>query len=171
MYTHWKTVLAFTAMTAALILTATPASAVIQPGTPADGVVDLVLDVTSGALAISTDGITINGYVIDSDNLVFTGGSANNLGWFVEDEDWRISGNMGFTLTGQHDLGDVVGPEWLSEPDYWFWHEDLAMIHTIAGSPGAHVGTLIIIPEPATVSLLVLGCIAIVRRKRSWVLF
>ncbi|MCP3911631.1 MAG: hypothetical protein GY713_11820, partial [Actinomycetia bacterium] len=87
--------------------------AAVEPGERGDDIVDIVLDPSDGSLTIDTGQMTINGYVIRSAAGIFTGGPAENLGWFVEDTDSSISGNMGFTLTGEHPLGTVVGSEWI----------------------------------------------------------
>lgn len=126
--------------------------AAIEPGTEADGGVDLVLSPQTGNLKIDTDFAVINGYVITSAAGVFSGGSADNLGWFVEDTDRRLSGNMGFALDGRHELGEVIGSQWLSAGVDWL--EDLTFTYTIEGTPGTFVGALIV-PEPATVAMLI----------------
>lgn len=143
-----------------------PAMAAMEPGVVGDSVMDLVLDVTTGNLSIYPDGVTINGYVFRSAGGIFTGAPANNLGWFTEDTANSISGNMGFTLDIVHNLGNVIGPEWVIIDPYDFYYDDLTGTYNIVGAPGTHVANLIIIPEPTTVALLALGSLVALRRKR-----
>ena len=161
---------------ASIVLAAGPARAAVDPGDPGDGVADLLLDPAFGSLAIDPDGLTINGYVIRSDAGIFTGAPANNLGWFTEDTDTSISGNMGFELTGMHDLGDVIGPEWeIIDPVAAAGrssggipvnpYDDLTFTCTYAGQPGTYYGNLIVVPEPVTLGLLGLGGLALLRRR------
>jgi hypothetical protein len=137
------------------------AGASIDPGEPGDNVVDLILDWNTHALTLSTDAATINGYVIRSTAGIFTGALANNLGFFTEDTDTRISGNMGFTLTGEHLLGPVIGLEWHNpavDP-----YEDLTLTYTSPGMPGTFLGNLIVvpIPEPSTAVMLLGGLVGL----------
>ena len=123
---------------------------------PPEGSVDLIVDPATGMVQISADELTLSGYVIESAAGVFTGQPAENLGLFVEDTDTRISGNLDLALSGMHDLGAVIGSQWnvLIE-------EDLTFTYTIAGSPGIHAGTLVVIPEPGTLVLLALGALCV----------
>ncbi len=146
--------------------------AAVDPGDPNDDVVDLILDVGDNSLTLATGDVTINGYVIRSAEGIFTGGPAENLGWFVEDTDRSISGNMGFELTGQHRLGEVIGPEWeiVGKPPV-DPYQDLTFTYTIAGTPGTYYGNLIIVPEPSTLLMLLGGLSGMAvfarRRRRS----
>lgn len=109
----------------------------------------------AGTLMIDPDGLTINGYVIRSESGIFTGQPANNLGWFQEDADGQISGNMGFELIGEHSLGAVVGRLSLNPV------EDLTFTYTIQGVPGTFVGNLAMVPEPSTLILLAMGAVGL----------
>ena len=150
-----------------IVLMATPARAAIEPGESGDGVADLLLDEVFGSLTLDTDGNTMNGYVIRSEAGVFTGAPANNLGWFVDDTDTQISGNMGFELTGIHPLGNVIGPEWEVIAEPFDPYQDMTFTCTFAGTPGTFLGNLIIVPEPATLGLLLLGGLALLRRRKG----
>ena len=147
--------------------------AAVPPGEPLDGVVDLVVDPADGMVLIDTDGMVISGYVIKSTAGVFTGEPANNLGWFVEDTDWRISGNMGIELEGVHPLGAVIGSEWeiLTKDGPVDLYDDLTFTYTVFGSPGTLRGSLIVIPEPGTLVLLLTGLLGLLllatRRRRT----
>ena len=59
---------------------------------PGGGEGALELLITGGGLLIDTHGETINGYVLTSAAGVFTGEPTDNLGFFQEDQDGRISG-------------------------------------------------------------------------------
>jgi len=125
-------------------------------GPPVVDFAEVILDPATGELKVDTHGHTINGYVIQSAAGIFTGGPADNLGWFHEDTDQSISGNMGFTLNGEHSLGNVVGPGSSG---------DITFTYTLQDQPGTFTGD--VTPEPATLSLLALGGMAVLRRRRS----
>ncbi len=162
-------------------LLGTPAAAssvAVDPGVPGDGVVDLYLDASVGTLLIDTDATILSGFVIRSEAGIFTGGPANLQGWFQEDTNNSISDNMGFVITDQHLLGAVIGPEWniiglsargsglrSSRPPVDPYH-DLTFTYTLAGTPGAYYGNLIVVPEPATVILFTVGGLLVARRRR-----
>jgi hypothetical protein len=98
------------------------------------------LIVTPEGVTIDTNGATINGYVIVSALGIFTGDDADNLGYFMEDTDSLITGNMGFTLNGTYGLGDVIGSEHSGvDPT-----EDLVFTYTINGQAGLYTGTITI---------------------------
>jgi hypothetical protein len=145
-----------------IALLTTPAFAVIDPGTPGDGVTDLLLDQAIGNLTIDTDSLTLSGFVLRSAAAVFTGDPANIAGWwFTEDTDTSISGNMGLTKTGLYDLGNVIG---------------LTFTYTISGTPGSFYGNLIdvtasnpTIPAPGAILLgsIGIGGVSWLRRRRT----
>ena len=95
---------------------------------------------------------------------------SENLGWFVADTDHSISGNMGYTLTGEHRFGAVVGPEWeILAKQAVDAHQDLTFTYTLHGQAGTFEGNLIVVPEPSgSVMLLgaVLGLLIGVWRRR-----
>jgi hypothetical protein len=100
-------------------------------------------------------------YFITSAAGIFTGAPANNLGIFTEDTDTQISGNMGFTLTGEHLLGPVIGLEWHNpaiDP-----YEDLTFTYTSPDTAGTFLGNLIVvpIPEPSTAAMLLGGLVGL----------
>ena len=147
-------------------LSSAVANASIIPGFPGDGIVDLYVsfDGPLGDVVINTDGVTINSYILTSYVGIFTGEPANNLGLIVEDTDRQIGGTMGFTLNGEHDLGSVIGERPCGEPVDLY--DDLTFSYTIYGVPGTYAGNLITVPEPATLSMLALGGLALLRRRR-----
>jgi hypothetical protein len=101
-------------------------------------VADLI--VTPDGVTLDTNGLTINGYVIQSALGIFTGDTASNLGYFREDTDALLTGNMGYTLNGTHGLGDVIGSEYSAvDPQ-----EDLTFTYTINGQAGLYTGTITI---------------------------
>jgi hypothetical protein len=109
-------------------------AAPLAPPPPAE------LIVTPDGVTIDTNGVTINGYVLASALGVFTGDSASNLGYFREDTDTLVTGNMGFTLNGTHGLGDVIGSEYSAvDPT-----EDLTFTYTINGQAGVYTGVITI---------------------------
>ncbi|MBN2473991.1 MAG: hypothetical protein JXB62_05255 [Pirellulales bacterium] len=114
------------------------------------GTVRLV--VRPGGLTIETRDVLINGYVLESRDGVFTGEAAENLGLFQEDQDDRISGNLLFTLVGNHWLGDVIG-DGLVGTDLL---EDLRFAYTVDNKSGVYHGCLVL-PEPTTMSMLSLA--------------
>ena len=134
-------------------------------GPAADGpAVDVVVD--ADGVLIDTGGTTINSYVIESAAGVFTGAAADNLGLFQEDTDTRISGGLGFTLNGQHSLGDVIGIAGID------LSADLVATYTVDGASGIYTANLIVVPEPGTLVLLAMGALgllllAIRRRRRT----
>ncbi|MBN2474882.1 MAG: lamin tail domain-containing protein [Pirellulales bacterium] len=109
----------------------------ILPGQPGDGIVDLVVE--PGGLVVDTDGVTINGYILYSEQGIFTGDPAQNLGVFQEDTDLRVAGQFGYQLNGTHSLGDVIGDEHAGVDLFG----DLTLSYTIQGEAGTHLGTLI----------------------------
>lgn len=131
---------------------------VVKSGDSAGGEVDLILDPSTGNLTLRTGDVRINGYVIASQAGVLSGEPTENLGWFVEDRQHRISGNMGFSLVGEHDLGHVIGPEWLAAGTDFF--DDLTFSYTVEGTPGVFVGSLVV-PEPGTLAMLIAGVLSL----------
>ncbi|MHC4586556.1 MAG: hypothetical protein ACYS3N_18655 [Planctomycetota bacterium] len=158
-----------------IALLTTPAFAVIDPGTPGDGVTDLLLDQAIGNLTIDTDSLTLSGFVLRSAAAVFTGDPANIAGWwFTEDTDTSISGNMGLTKTGLYDLGNVIGPEFSAGSYNPF--VDFTFTYTISGTPGSFYGNLIdvtasnpTIPAPGAILLgsIGIGGVSWLRRRRT----
>lgn len=128
---------------------------------PGGGEGALELLITAGGLLIDTHGETINGYVLTSAADVLTGEAADNLGLFQEDEDGRISGNLFFTLSGTHLLGDVVGEKLGADK----LPEDLTFTYTIEGESGIYRGN-VVIPEPSTAVLLAAAGFVLLLRKR-----
>jgi hypothetical protein len=101
-------------------------------------VVELI--VTPDGVLIDTNGITINGYVVQSAGGIFTGDTPSNLGYFKDDTDDLIGGNMGYTLNGTYGLGDVIGSEYSGvDPT-----EDLTFTYTIHDQAGLYTGTITI---------------------------
>jgi hypothetical protein len=98
------------------------------------------LIVTPDGVTLDTNGLTINGYVIQSVQGIFTGDTASNLGYFREDTDSLLTGNMGYTLNGTHGLGDVIGSEYSAVNP----QTDLTFTYTINGQAGLHTGTITI---------------------------
>ncbi|MBN2474564.1 MAG: hypothetical protein JXB62_08140 [Pirellulales bacterium] len=135
--------------------------AAMLPNASLEPRVDLLL--TSDGLLIAPGQVAVNGYVITSDLGVFTGGPADNLGFFQEDTDEQISGNFAFALFENHLLGDVIGDEFA-------WAnlvEDLTFTYTVEGAAGKFVGT-IVVAEPATCLLLAtaLPIVLLLRKRR-----
>jgi hypothetical protein len=98
------------------------------------------LIVTPDGVTLDTNGITINGYVIQSSLGIFTGDAAGNLGYFREDIDALVAGNMGYTLNGTYGLGDVIGGEYSGvDPT-----GDLTFTYTIHDQAGLYTGTITI---------------------------
>jgi hypothetical protein len=98
------------------------------------------LIVTPDGVTLDTNGITINGYVIQSSLGIFTGDAAGNLGYFREDIDALVAGNMGYTLNGAYSLGDVIGSEYSGvDPT-----EDLTFTYTIHNQAGTYTGVITI---------------------------
>ena len=134
--------------------------AAAEPGTAGGEAVELMLyvkdvdGIAAGTLVIDAGDATLNGYVIDAASGLFTGDAASNLGWFQEDSDSRLSGNMGFTLTGQHSLGQVIGAGSLGAS------MALSFTYTVAGAAGVRTGALVLVPEPCTVLMLLAGAVA-----------
>ena len=68
-------------------------------------------------------------------------------------------------------LGNVIGTEWQIGKPMYNPYEDLSFEYTISGVPGAHIGTLIVIPEPGTLVMLfstaAIGLLLVIRRRRS----
>jgi hypothetical protein len=115
-------------------------SAVTPSGTPLVLLTVAELIVTAEGVTLDTNGLTINGYVIQSSLGIFTGSTASNLGYFREDTDELLTGNMGYTLNGTHGLGDVIGSEYSAvDPT-----EDLTFTYTINGQTGIYTGTITI---------------------------
>jgi len=117
------------------------------------GAVELIVDSATGGLTIVAGNTPINGYLIESATGSLTGGPAKNLGWFAEDTDSRISGAMGYSLTGRHDLGLVIG---LDATGYG----DLTFTYTVQGSAGVFLGR-VVVPEPGTLTMLAVGLIGL----------
>jgi hypothetical protein len=110
------------------------------PGAPLAPPPVAELIVTPDGVTLDTNGLTINGYVIVSALGVFTGDDADNLGYFMEDTDALVTGNMGFTLNGTYALGDVIGSEHSGvDPT-----EDLTFTYTINGQAGVYTGVITI---------------------------
>jgi hypothetical protein len=96
--------------------------------------------VTPDGVTLDTNGITINGYVIQSALGILTGDTASNLGYFREDTDALVAGNMGYTLNGTYPLGDVIGSEYSGvDPQ-----ADLTFTYTINGQAGLYTGIITI---------------------------
>lgn len=120
--------------------------ATMVPEAPVDANVELL--VTPDGLLIEPNGTPINGYVITSEDGLFTGQPAANLGLFREDTDWRISGNFAYTRFQTHRLGKVLGEglPWAALTN------DLCFTYTVAGAAGTFSGT-IVVPEPTALTL------------------
>lgn len=134
--------------------------AAADPDLPQTGPVNLVL--TDQGLLIDTLGTTVNGYLLTSKSRIFNGDAAENLGLFREDGDGRVSGNLFFTLSGRHLLGDLIGTGHAGVD----LREDLTFTYTVQGSPGVYSGNLVV-PEPGTAVMLLAACMAllVVRRR------
>ena len=106
--------------------------------------------------------------IILSEAGIFTGDPADNLGWFVSDLDHQITGQMGIDEPIYHNLGRVVGDEWVilgkREVDPY---ADLTFKYFIPGTPGDNFGHLIVIPEPSTV-VMVLGAGVLALLAWAW---
>jgi hypothetical protein len=135
----------------------------MAPGSDGDGTVDLLFDGAQG-LSIDTDGATINGFILSSSTGVLAGSAADLSdvpGFFVTDTDEEISSQFGYAFNGVTDLGEVLAPG-LSLDDL---AADLTMTYTVEGQSGVFDAT--IVPEPMTMSLLAVGGLGVlIRRKR-----
>jgi hypothetical protein len=140
-----------------------PNDYVMAPGSDGDGTVDLLFDGAQG-LSIDTDGATINGFILSSSTGVLAGSAADLSdvpGFFVTDTDEEISSQFGYAFNGVTDLGEVLAPG-LSLDDL---AADLTMTYTVEGQSGVFDAT--IVPEPMTMSLLAVGGLGVlIRRKR-----
>ncbi len=102
----------------------------------AGSTVELLL--TPQGLMIDTDDVPINGYLIKSQQGIFTGHQARNLGMFREDTDRQISGGFDYVLTGKHLLGKVIGDEFGAVD----LSTDLTLSYTIEGQTGIYTATI-----------------------------
>jgi hypothetical protein len=119
------------------------------------------LRITPAGLLIDTQGTTVNGYLLRSAAGVFTGDPAENLGLLQEDADRQISGQLYFSLSGTHLLGDVIGAEWRGSD----LAHDLAMTYTIEGKAGIYAAS-IVAPEPGIVVMLAGAAVVVVMAAR-----
>lgn len=146
-----------------------PYAAMTPPpdGDRAGGTPEASLIVTPVGLLIDTADSVLTGYLVRSAQGIFTGRPAENLGWFTEDTDARISDGLGFTLTGSHRLGRVIGREFSGVDPA----DDLTFTYTLDGKPGVYHGR-VIVPEPSAWTMLAAGLPAVawirrMRRRRS----
>ncbi len=118
----------------------------VDPGIDGDGVADIVIDLTSGNMAIDREGVAINGYVITSQTGIFTGAVAYNLGQFRIDNDGEISGTFIYPPWEgrEHDLGDVIAP---GEFAGVVLFDDLAFVYAIDDVEGTFYGGLRFAPQ------------------------
>jgi hypothetical protein len=82
-----------------------------------------------------------------------------------EDNNNRISGQMFFSLSGTHLLGNVVGSEWSGVN----LAQDLSMTYTVEGRAGIYSAS-VVVPEPGTILMLSCGLLMAVLfawRRRS----
>jgi len=119
-----------------------------EAGAYADGTASLL--VAPEGVRIDAHGAAVNGYVLASEEGIFTGQPADNLGLFREDTDFRISGNFAFALDGTHRLGQVIGDEFA----HAYAARDLTFTYTLEGKSGVYTGSVLVVPEPGTVAML-----------------
>ena len=122
--------------------------------------VDLIVNVSTGSLTLSTDDAVLSGFVIQSREGIFGGAPASLSGRFQEDADHQIGDHLGFTLTGEHNLGNVIDTQGLAPPEF-DWNRDLTFTYTMEGVPGTYTGALIVVPEPSTLALLFMGAVGL----------
>ncbi len=97
------------------------------------------LIVSSSSVVIDPDGLSINGFIIESELGIFTGDSATLSGSFQTDVDDQISASFVSPLIStSHNLGDVVG----SAYDAVNFAADLTFTFTVAGQAGIYEGTI-----------------------------
>jgi len=138
-------------------------AALLTGGVLGDEQTSILYDALTGEIAVdapaSVDLTTIQ---LDSAAAIFTGDPAQNLGGLFDvDTDDRIfklaAGGFGALSFGN------VAQAGLSEP---FILNDLTADGSLVGGGGLGAVDLIYVPEPATVTLVVLAGLAVIRRPR-----
>ena len=137
-------------------------SGAIDPGEEGDGVADLILNpfTESGmpSLSIRSEEGVISGYTITSAAGIFSGEPLIG-GPLRFDTDTQLRDALfGMEIQPGEErlLGDVIGTDWeiLAKGGPVNPYEDLTFFYTLSGTPGSFTGTLIVVPEPGTVAML-----------------
>ncbi len=144
--------------------------------------VTLSIDAGSGEMWLDTADVPIGGYIVQSEQGIFTGADPSFLGLFKEDRDDLIGDSFGYQLTGVHHLGRVVGAEWegipgVNDPNQppgesgLYDASDLSFIFHVCGEFGIYHARVVIVPEPSTWATLLAGAAALLayawRRRRG----
>lgn len=155
-------------MVAALVCfgAVTSARADIIDGLPAAGAVELVVDITTGVMKVEGNvagGVSLSGYSITSasSSLVADGdGAAAPFTFYLS--------NTTADVTAGNLAGSVAVPPPLTL-DAGFntaGSQDLVFNYSKAGVGGSISGAVIYVPEPVTLTLLGIGGLALLRRRR-----
>jgi hypothetical protein len=137
-----------------------PYAAVRPNGQRGDGQTSIVYDPRTGELAVDAPAtVPLTSINIDSAGGVFTGAAAQNLGGsFDNDSDTNIFKATFGSSFGTISFGNVAQPG-LTQP---FLLSDLSVVGSLAGGGALGDVDLIYIPEPAALSLMAMGLLALV---------
>ena len=147
-----------------------PTFSASELGTEGDGVPDVIIDRTNGQVSVNFEGIDASSMLIKSDSGIFNGTSA---AWdapvtFAVNSSGEVSNTLlGASMTGVHELGTIVA----GQMDNFDFNADLTVQFLDAANPtgGLVAGHVIVVPEPSTWILLVLGSLALhwIPRRRA----
>ena len=134
---------------------------------PSAGTVELHVNAVTGEMWLVGNGATLSGYSITSaaGSLVPDGDGAAPFQFYLANETDDISAaslGVGVLVDGELALGaafDTTPP--LSLPP------DLMFSYGVFGQGGSVSGDVILVPEPATLGLLAMGGLAMMRRRRD----